>query len=163
MAQYTPSDSDHFYSAETALSLELPAGRWRMQGGTAGSVSFIYDPTDEEQSEFAHPPRVDCRLFEIPGSPPDAYRHVADELARAAGAEPTTRTDAAIDSHPALITVVASTLDGVGPVVQQQALAQVGDVVLSVVATADEPHAERFLPDFGRAVDSIRVISGGGA
>jgi hypothetical protein len=163
MADYTPSGCDHFYSVETALSLELPAGRWRMEGGTVGSVSFVYDPTSEERTEFAYPPRIDCRLVEIPGSPPDAYRHLAGELVRAAGAKPTVGVDTKIDSHPAQVTVVASTIDGFGAVVQQQALAQVGEVVLTVVATASETHAERFLPDFERTVNSIRVISEGAA
>lgn len=159
MPDYAPAAFDHFYSPETSVSLELPAGRWRKERSAPGTATFVHDPPGD--ADLAAAPRIDCRLFEVPDGQPDAFRHVADELVRMAGDSGTlvSQTDASIDNAPAVVSVVESELDGVGPITQQQALGQFGNVVLSVVATAGRDDAERFLPEFERAVGSIRIIA----
>lgn len=159
MAQYRPCDREHFYSPETAISLELPADVWHMDGGTAGSVAYVRSRPDLDVD--GHPDRIDAQLIEIPGNPPDAFRHLAAELARAAGVDPDEGVDATVDGHPALRSVVATTVGGVGPVVQHLTVAQVGHLVLSIVGTAEQRHGDRFGREYADAVDSIRIIPDG--
>lgn len=145
-------DVTHFYSYVTGVSFELPAG-FTTDGEDDLSASYI-EGAGEQQA------RVQVRVVGAveEGADPAMAELIASRLADGfAQADGTlvSRADRAVDGVPGH-TVVARKPDGS---VLHQTVFSVDGRVLVVVAMMPGPRAAELLPEFDRAVDSIRLVA----
>lgn len=160
MHEYSISDSIHFFSFGTGISIELPVD-WKQKGETNGTAAYVYNVDEGEASSFKKAPVLVVKRIDVPAGNADAYRKLEKELIEIPRRDMIiiSQSSREIDSYVGSVSVMSYfDLDIDGTVVHHQSFFQVESVIYSISGIVEEEHREDFLTVFGNVLNSVRVI-----
>ena len=162
MTLYRQSDVGHYFSRETAVSLELPFS-WIEIGGKAGEVAYGYEIDEAERAAFDFQPQLVIKRFNVPAMSPNAATEFINDLIAVSQPEQLVhkQEDITIDGVAGRMAMLSYLLENSELRVRQlQFFLPVGQTLFTITGLVAEKDAATFLPDMQTAVYSIRILQG---
>lgn len=160
MHDYRISDSNHFFSYETGVSIELPID-WEQKDESNGTVAYVYQVDNNDASQIKKAPALVIKKIDIPAGNPDAYKALENELIEMPRRDKIviSQTTREIDGLTGLEYVLSYIDDEInGTVVHIQSLLQVDNSIYSISGIVEEEHQENFMTVFEDVMNSVRII-----
>lgn len=149
-------DLIHHFSWATKVSLELPLGFEEESEDTAANVAIYADDLGDDDPPGA---RVMAKATAVPGQGEDAWRALADQMARMPGRTVASRAETEIDGLPAATLVLRYHDDSADmDAVRHETVAQAADVLFTITGLAPAESADRYLPAFDHAAATARFV-----
>ncbi|MEO1162306.1 MAG: hypothetical protein AAFV98_00860 [Chloroflexota bacterium] len=164
--EFRETDTLHFFSYETKISMDLLAG-WQEESQSKDTAVYYVDVSEVPAGVDAPSsnPRILVKAIAVGNSTADNHIKLADAILNDSLANVTVieREEGTLDSQPAVFDLFTFDMDGTRTT-QYMAHAQISDVVFSIVCTVEEAYAEVLLPSMQLGVASARfiLIAGGG-
>ena len=146
----------HFFSWASRVSIELPVG-FEEQLEDPDTNSAVYaDDLDDEDEPGA---RVMTKMTAVPVESSDAYRSLAAASAEIDSRSVEHQRECAVDGASAVRQILSYRDDEAEiDVIRHETVAQLGNVVFSIICLAPASRRTDYLPAFDHAADSARFI-----